>query len=106
MPLIKLFYHRNLEACAPPAPRDPAPLLLRPAQARLNFDSGPAHPAQHRGGAKTHPTINCQLLTRDPKQGQGSRKCSLCLPNLPPGLYLVCQSTRKFLFSLKNLSYV
>jgi hypothetical protein len=25
--------------CAPPAPRDPAPLCFRPAQARLNFGS-------------------------------------------------------------------
>jgi hypothetical protein len=37
------FHHRNLDACAPPAPRDPAPLLLRPAQAWLNFGSSPAH---------------------------------------------------------------
>jgi hypothetical protein len=36
---------RNLDAWPPSAPRDPAPLLLRPAQARLNFGSGPAHPA-------------------------------------------------------------
>src|SRR5271156_6802118 len=42
---FKLFHHRNLDACTPPAPCDPAPLLLRPAQARLNFGSGPAHPA-------------------------------------------------------------
>jgi hypothetical protein len=36
--------HRNLDACAPPAPCDPAPLLLSRAQARLNFGSSPVHP--------------------------------------------------------------
>jgi hypothetical protein len=35
----------NLDARASPAPRDAAPLLLSPVQARLSFGSGPAHPA-------------------------------------------------------------
>ena len=34
---VQVFHHRNLDACAPPAPRGPAPFLLRPAQAQLNF---------------------------------------------------------------------
>jgi hypothetical protein len=36
-----MFHHRYLDACAPPAPGDPTPLLLMPAQARLNLGSGP-----------------------------------------------------------------
>jgi hypothetical protein len=48
-PLVEysLFHHRNLDACAPPAPRDPAPLLLRrrsqdPAhQKSSTFNEGP-----------------------------------------------------------------
>ena len=31
-----LFHRRNLDTGAPPAPRDPVPLFLRLAQARLN----------------------------------------------------------------------
>jgi hypothetical protein len=46
LPLAQMLLHRqNLDTRAPPASRDPAPLLLRSAQARLNFVSGPAHPA-------------------------------------------------------------
>jgi hypothetical protein len=74
--LIGMLYHRNLDARAPPAPRDPAPLLLRPAQAGLNFGSGPAHPAHP---ADRHPTTNCQPLTRGPEKGQGSPKWDHCI---------------------------
>ena len=80
---------------------------LRPG---LNFGSAPAHPAhpadRTRGGAKTHST-NCSTFNEGPpKQGQKFPKMgplhihNLCLPKLHPGLCLVCQSTRKFPFSL------
>jgi hypothetical protein len=35
--LIGMLYHRNLDARAPPAPRDSAPLLLRPAPVLLTL---------------------------------------------------------------------
>jgi hypothetical protein len=108
--LTQVLYRWNLDACAPPAP---APLLLRPTQARLNFGPGPAHLAGRTvAEPRTHPTTNCQLLTRGPKQGQGSRKCDHCnihilsvslpvnsyppcvhLPNTACPVRLACQSS-------------
>jgi hypothetical protein len=59
-----LLYHRNLDACAPPAPRDPAPLLLSLAQARLNFGFGPAHPAHPTDRTVAEPKSRVPQITR------------------------------------------
>jgi hypothetical protein len=66
--LFLLLYHRNLDACARPAPRDPAPLLLRPAQARLNFGSGPAHPAHPADRTVAEPRVQ-KYAASSPRSG-------------------------------------
>jgi hypothetical protein len=62
-----LLYHWNLDACAPPAPRDPAQPALSLAQARLSFGSSLVTLFTRRAAVKTQVTRNRQILTRGPK---------------------------------------
>jgi hypothetical protein len=83
-----MFHRRNLDTSQPSCSRDPAPPLLRPAQARLSFGSGLLTLFTHRGAVKTHLTRNRQLLTRArkgvPPQSQGSRICDHSSPIFSP----------------------
>jgi hypothetical protein len=85
-----MFHHRNVDACAPPAPRDPAPLLLSPALSTSAPVLLTPRTAPWRSQDPSHYKLS--TFTRGPKQSQGSRKCNLCLlvrqagcPNRRPG---------------------
>jgi hypothetical protein len=72
-----MFHYQNLNACAPPSPRGPTPLLFSPAQAQLNFGSGPAHPAD-RTVAEPRPIL-LQIVNFNegaPKQGPTAKTCA------------------------------
>ena len=68
-----MFHHRNLDACPPPALRDPALLCL----GRLNLGSGPTHPAHPADRTVAEPRPHFQRGARN--KAKGSRKCDHCI---------------------------
>lgn len=55
IPLSLLLHHRNLDACPPLDPRDPAPLCSGRLRPGSGFGSGLAHPAHPDDHALTEP---------------------------------------------------